>query len=130
MRLFTHAESGQVTYTPLSLDITKHSRYILSTMLYTQKKNIPAPPSPLLLSAFHHPPFLPPPIRLSSPSSSSSASSSSSSSASSSSSSSSSSPSPSSSSSSASASASASAPSFERSLGLAPLRTLSSSPPG
>ena len=39
MRLFTHAESGQVTYTPLGLDITKHSRYILSTMLYTQKKN-------------------------------------------------------------------------------------------
>ena len=39
MRLFTHAESGQVTYTPLSLDIAKHSRYILSTMLYTQKKN-------------------------------------------------------------------------------------------
>ena len=41
MRLFTHAESGQVTYTPLSLDITKHSRCILSTMLYTQKKNTP-----------------------------------------------------------------------------------------
>ena len=44
MRLFTHAESGQVTYTPLSLDITKHSRYILSTMLYTQKKNTLHPP--------------------------------------------------------------------------------------
>ena len=46
MRLFTHAESGQVTYTPLSLDIAKHSTYILSTMLYTQKKNTPAPPAP------------------------------------------------------------------------------------
>ena len=33
----THAESGQVTNTPLSLDTAKHSRYILSTMLYTQK---------------------------------------------------------------------------------------------
>ena len=41
MRLFTHAESGQLTYTPLSLDTAKHSRYILSTMLYTQKKNTP-----------------------------------------------------------------------------------------
>ena len=39
MRLFTHAESGQLTYTPLSLDTAKHSRYILSTILYTQKKN-------------------------------------------------------------------------------------------
>ena len=39
MRLFTHAESGQITNTPLSLDTAKHSRYILSTMLYTQNKN-------------------------------------------------------------------------------------------
>ena len=49
MRLFTHAESGQLTYTPLSLDTAKHSRYILSTMLYTQKKN--PPPSNLKLRA-------------------------------------------------------------------------------
>ena len=38
MRLFTHAESGQLTYTPLSLDTAKHSRYILSTSLYTKRK--------------------------------------------------------------------------------------------
>ena len=28
MRLFVRAESGQITNTPLSLDTTKHSRYI------------------------------------------------------------------------------------------------------
>ena len=41
MRLFTHAESGQLTYTPLSLDTAKHSRYILSTSLYTKRKTPP-----------------------------------------------------------------------------------------
>ena len=43
MRLFTHAESGQLTYTPLSLDTAKHSRYILSTSLYTKRKTPPPP---------------------------------------------------------------------------------------
>ena len=43
MRLFTHAESGQLTYTPLSLDTAKHSRYILSTSLYTKRKTTPTP---------------------------------------------------------------------------------------
>ncbi len=52
MRLFTHAESGQVTYTPLSLDTAKHSRYILSTMLYTQKKNTPPPKKKIKYMAF------------------------------------------------------------------------------
>ena len=54
MRLFTHAESGQVTYTPLSLDIAKHSRYILSTMLYTQKKNTHPPPKKILMTPKNH----------------------------------------------------------------------------
>ena len=46
MRLFTHAESGQLTYTPLSLDTAKHSRYILSTSLYTKRKTPPPPMVP------------------------------------------------------------------------------------
>ena len=38
MRLFTHAESGQLTYTPLSLDTAKHSRYIYSPLVCTPKE--------------------------------------------------------------------------------------------
>ena len=55
MRLFTHAESGQLTYTPLSLDTAKHSRYILSTSLYTKRKTPPplwmghGPPPPVVV---------------------------------------------------------------------------------